>query len=82
MLRRSPRPGPLLLVVCPLLLSPENLGGILRTSSVLGADKIVILERGRIAAMGSHRELMASSPIYREIYRSQLGNAVGGEPHE
>ncbi len=53
-----------------------------RISSVLGADKIVILERGRIAAMGSHRELMASSPIYREIYRSQLGNAVGGEPHE
>lgn len=49
-----------------------------RISSVLGASKIVVLDRGRIAAMGSHRELMASSPIYREIYQSQLGNGVGG----
>ena len=49
-----------------------------RISSVLGADKIVVLDRGRIAAMGHHRELMASSPIYREIYQSQLGNAAGG----
>jgi len=49
-----------------------------RISSVLGADKIVVLDRGRIAAMGSHRELMATSPIYCEIYRSQLGNTIGG----
>lgn len=53
-----------------------------RISSVLSADKIVVLDRGRIAAMGNHRELMISSPIYREIYQSQLGNAVGGAPHE
>ena len=53
-----------------------------RISSVLGADKIVVLDRGRIAAMGNHRELMASSPIYREIYQSQLGNATGGAHHE
>ena len=53
-----------------------------RISSVLGADKIVVLDRGRIAALGNHRELMASSPIYREIYQSQLGNAVGGAHHE
>jgi len=53
-----------------------------RISSVLGADKIVVLDRGRIAALGNHRELMASSPIYREIYQLQLGNAVGGAHHE
>ena len=50
-----------------------------RISTVLTADKIVVLDRGRIAAEGSHTELMASSPIYREIYESQLGN--GGANH-
>ncbi|MBN2445549.1 MAG: ABC transporter ATP-binding protein [Phycisphaerae bacterium] len=48
-----------------------------RISSVLGADKIVVLERGRIAAAGTHRELMASCPTYREIYDSQLGDSTG-----
>ena len=50
-----------------------------RISTVLAADKIVVLDRGRIAAEGSHAELMASSPIYQEIYESQLGN--GGVNH-
>jgi ATP-binding cassette subfamily B protein len=45
-----------------------------RISSVLTADKIIVLDRGRIAAEGTHEELMASSEIYQEIYRSQLGN--------
>ena len=47
-----------------------------RISTVLNADKIVVLDQGQIAAEGTHAELMASSPIYREIYESQLG---GGE---
>ncbi len=45
-----------------------------RISTVLNADKIVVLERGQIAAEGTHAELMASSLIYQEIYESQLGN--------
>ncbi|MGB9666505.1 MAG: ABC transporter ATP-binding protein [Candidatus Cryosericum sp.] len=45
-----------------------------RISTVLGADKILVLDRGRIAAEGTHQELMETSPIYREIYDSQLGN--------
>jgi ATP-binding cassette subfamily B protein len=48
-----------------------------RISTVLKADKIIVLDDGRIAAEGSHSELMDTSPIYREIYESQLGD--GGE---
>jgi ATP-binding cassette subfamily B protein len=47
-----------------------------RISTVLNADKIVVLEGGQIAACGTHAELMASSPIYQEIYDSQLGNGA------
>jgi ATP-binding cassette, subfamily B, multidrug efflux pump len=45
-----------------------------RISTVLNADKILVLDDGRVAAEGTHAELMRSSPIYREIYDSQLGN--------
>ncbi len=47
-----------------------------RISTVLKADKIVVIDKGRIAAEGTHQELMHSSPIYQEIYESQLGNGV------
>ena len=45
-----------------------------RISSVLNADKIIVLEDGRIAAQGTHPQLLGTSPIYREIYNSQLGD--------
>ena len=44
-----------------------------RINSVLDADKIVILEDGRIVASGSHAELMEASKEYQEIYTSQFG---------
>jgi ATP-binding cassette subfamily B multidrug efflux pump len=47
-----------------------------RISTVLKADKILVLDDGRIAAEGRHGELLASSPIYREIYDSQLGDGA------
>jgi ATP-binding cassette subfamily B protein len=47
-----------------------------RISTVLKADKILVLENGRIAAEGSHAQLMETSPIYRDIYDSQLGGGV------
>ncbi len=50
-----------------------------RISTVLNADKIIVLDRGRIVAQGTHHELMLSSPIYREIYDSQLGNGFRPE---
>ena len=43
-----------------------------RISSVLKADQIMVLDRGQIVACGTHQELMQSSPIYQEIYNSQL----------
>lgn len=45
-----------------------------RISTVLLADRILILEGGRIQAMGTHRELLDSSPVYRDIFQSQLGS--------
>jgi ATP-binding cassette subfamily B multidrug efflux pump len=47
-----------------------------RISTVLTADKILVLDDGRIAAEGTHRDLLVSSAIYREIYDSQLGDGV------
>ena len=44
-----------------------------RISTVLKADKILVLDNGKIAAEGSHKELIETSPIYMEIYDSQLG---------
>lgn len=45
-----------------------------RISTVLNADKIIVLDKGRIAAQGTHVDLMETSPIYKEIYDSQLGD--------
>jgi len=48
-----------------------------RITSVLKADQILVLAQGRIAARGTHQQLLASSEIYREIYGSQLGEVNG-----
>ena len=45
-----------------------------RISTVLNADKIIVIDQGRIVAQGTHRELIQTSSIYQEIYESQLGN--------
>jgi ATP-binding cassette subfamily B protein len=50
-----------------------------RISSVLGADKILVLDAGRIVARGRHAELMKSSRVYQEIYASQLGTGITPE---
>jgi len=47
-----------------------------RISTALGTDEIIVLDEGAVAAHGSHDELLQSSAIYQDIYRSQLGDAV------
>ena len=44
-----------------------------RVSTITGADRIVVLEDGRMAGLGTHDELLQTSPTYREIVESQLG---------
>ena len=44
-----------------------------RVGTIMHADRIVVLEDGTIAAMGTHDELLATSETYREIVASQLG---------
>ena len=43
-----------------------------RVASVRNADKIVVLNEGEIVSVGTHDELMKNSPIYIDIYNSQL----------
>ncbi len=43
-----------------------------RVASVMSADRILVLDGGTIAAEGDHETLLATSPIYRDIYESQL----------
>lgn len=47
-----------------------------RISTVLKADKIIVIDKGCIVAQGTHKELMQSSSIYQEIYESQLGGGL------
>jgi ATP-binding cassette subfamily B protein len=43
-----------------------------RISTVIKADKIIVLDKGEIVAEGKHQDLMEDSPIYAEIYNSQI----------
>ncbi len=47
-----------------------------RVSSVIDADKILVMDDGRIVAEGTHTELLASCELYRDIYQSQYGKEV------
>ena len=47
--------------------------------TVAGADNIVVVEGGRIAAHGKQEELLASCPLYRQMWQSYLGVRDGEE---
>ena len=53
-----------------------------RVATVVTADQILVLEAGRVAALGTHRELLETSELYAEIYSSQLiDDLAAGEPN-
>ncbi len=53
-----------------------------RISSVMDADRIIVMEEGRVNGFGTHEELLQSNEIYREVYESQTGgNGDFDEPH-
>jgi ATP-binding cassette subfamily B protein len=47
-----------------------------RISALIDLDHIYLLEQGEIIAEGTHEQLLATSPLYQEIYESQLGGGV------
>ena len=49
-----------------------------RITSVMGADQIIVLDDGKVHAVGTHKELLATDSIYQEIYHSQM---KGDEAH-
>ena len=50
-----------------------------RVSSIEDADKILVMDGGKIVAMGTHEELLKTSDIYRETYESQVKGGSGDE---
>ncbi|MBR3539465.1 MAG: ABC transporter ATP-binding protein [Eubacterium sp.] len=46
-----------------------------RISSVMDADRIIVMEQGRISGFGTHQELLESNEIYRDVYESQQGGS-------
>lgn len=52
-----------------------------RASSILNADRIIVLDDGQIAGIGNNQELLENCEVYREIYQSQFGDeeVLGGE---
>ena len=47
-----------------------------RITSVMDADKILVMDRGKIVGLGNHKELMRDNEVYQDIYNSQIGKGV------
>jgi ATP-binding cassette subfamily B multidrug efflux pump len=50
-----------------------------RVASVMDADKIIVLDDGKVSAVGTHEELLQTSGIYKEVYESQTRGGLGDE---
>jgi subfamily B ATP-binding cassette protein MsbA len=49
-----------------------------RLSTIINADKIVVIDKGVVAGMGRHSDLLGSSAIYKNLYEMQFGRLEGG----
>ena len=49
-----------------------------RTASLRSADRIIVLEDGAVAGIGTHDELLENCAVYREIYNTDSNKAAGG----
>ncbi len=47
-----------------------------RITSVMDADKILVMDRGKIVGLGNHEDLMKENEVYQDIYNSQIGKGV------
>lgn len=50
-----------------------------RLSTVVDADRIVVLDEGRVKGIGTHEELMVSNPLYRKLAKSQFAGRPDGK---
>jgi ATP-binding cassette subfamily B protein len=53
-----------------------------RISTVMTADKILVLDKGEVVALGKHADLMENEPIYAEIYNSQILSHAESASHQ
>ena len=49
-----------------------------RLSTIVNADKIIVLDKGRIAAEGTHTELLQDSPLYQKMWQSHISGRDNG----
>ena len=50
-----------------------------RINSVMDCDRIIVMDNGRIDAFGTHKELLKTNAIYREVYESQTKGVMANE---
>ena len=65
----------LYLHICQLMLNKTTLIIAHRLSTVVNADRIIVMEQGEIVAQGTHAELLTTSPLYQQHAELQLVNS-------
>lgn len=67
--------------VAPMLAQRTSIVIAHRLSTILAADEILVLQQGRIVQRGTHHALLAQGGLYAQLYETQFGDDLRGEPH-